>query len=82
MSMLAMCLSKLPEIDRVVVDETGLVGDYDADLQWTPEEEQMQSDAAPMIFTAIREQLGLKLVPARGPADVIVVDRVERPTEN
>lgn len=82
MPMLAMCLSKLPEIDRVVVDETGLSGNFDADLQWTREEEQTQSDAAPMIFTAIEEQLGLKLVPARGPVDVIVVDHVERPTEN
>jgi uncharacterized protein (TIGR03435 family) len=81
-SMLAMCLSKLPEIDRIVVDKTGLAGDYDVDLKWTREEQQAQPDAAPTIFTAIEEQLGLKLVPAKSPVDVIVIDHIDRPTEN
>jgi uncharacterized protein (TIGR03435 family) len=81
-SMLAMCLSKLPEIDRIVIDKTSLTGDYDVDLKWTRDDEPAQSDAAPAIFTAIEEQLGLKLEPARGPVDVIVVDHIDRPTEN
>jgi uncharacterized protein (TIGR03435 family) len=81
-SMLAMCLSKLPEIDRTVVDRTGLAGDYDVDLKWTPEDEQAQPDAPPTVFTAIEEQLGLKLVPSKGPVDVILVDHVERPSPN
>ncbi len=82
MPILAMCLSKLSDVDRVVVDETGLTGEFDLDLKWTPEDEQARPDAGPTIFTAIEEQLGLKLVPAKGPVDVIVVDHVERPSEN
>jgi len=81
-SMLAMCLSKLPDVDRIVVDKTGLAGDYDVNLKWTPEDEQGTPDAGPSLFTAIQEQLGLKLVPAKGPVDTFVVDHVERPSAN
>jgi uncharacterized protein (TIGR03435 family) len=59
-----------PYAERRVFDRTGLEGRYDFDLQW--------SDIP--IFTAVREQLGLKLEPARGPVDVVVIDHVERPT--
>jgi uncharacterized protein (TIGR03435 family) len=58
--------------DRRVLDRTGLEGRYDFELQW--------SDVS--IFTALQEQLGLKLEPTKGPVDVVVIDRVERPTEN
>jgi len=81
-SMLTMCLSKLPDVDRVVVDKTGLAGDYDVDLKWTPEDEQARPDAGPTIFTALEEQLGLKLVAAKGPVVVLVIDHVERPSPN
>jgi uncharacterized protein (TIGR03435 family) len=69
-SMADIAQSLSPYAERRVFDRTGLEGRYDFDLQW--------SDIP--IFTAVREQLGLKLEPARGPVDVVVVDRVERPT--
>jgi bla regulator protein BlaR1 len=59
-----------PYAERRVFDRTGLEGRFDFDLQW--------SDIP--LFTAVREQLGLKFEPARGPVDVVVIDHVERPT--
>ena len=64
---------------RVVADRTGLHGGYQIDLEYSPD--QTASDK-PSIFTAVQEQLGLRLEPVRGPVDVIVVDHVERPTED
>jgi uncharacterized protein (TIGR03435 family) len=69
-------------LSRTVVDKTGLTGNYDIDLKWTPDDQQGTPDAGPTLFTALEEQLGLKLVPARGPVDTFVVDHVEKPTEN
>jgi uncharacterized protein (TIGR03435 family) len=63
---------------RPVVDRTGLIGRFDFTLTWAPE--GSNDTEAPSIFTAVQEQLGLKLVPARGPVDVLVVDSAERPT--
>jgi uncharacterized protein (TIGR03435 family) len=65
--------------DRVVVDRTGLDGRFDVDLEWSPD--QAATDK-PSIFTAVQEQLGLKLESSRGPVDVVVIDHVERPTED
>jgi uncharacterized protein (TIGR03435 family) len=56
---------------RVVVDETGLPGDYEITLEFAPDVS---------VFTAVREQLGLTLESSRGLVPVLVVDRVERPT--
>jgi uncharacterized protein (TIGR03435 family) len=70
------------DADRTVVNKTGLTGKYDIDLKWTPDDQQGTPDAGPTLFTALEEQLGLKLVPAKGPVDTFVVDHVERPTEN
>jgi uncharacterized protein (TIGR03435 family) len=62
---------------RPVVDETGLSGEWALTVNWTPD---AGGDASlPSIFTAMREQLGLKLEPTRGPVDVLVIDRAERP---
>ena len=69
-------------LSRNVVDKTGLSGNYDIELKWTPDDQQGTPDAGPTLFTALEEQLGLKLVPAKGPVDTFVVDHVERPTEN
>ena len=77
-------------LDRPVVDKTGLTGRYDFDLDWAPDETQFggevpvaPSDAqSPPFFTAIQEQLGLKLEAKRGPAEALVVDSVERPSAN
>jgi uncharacterized protein (TIGR03435 family) len=72
-------------LDRPVVDQTGLTGRYDLRLKWTPAEmpsETQSSDAPPELFTAIQEQLGLKLVSTQAQVDVMVIDRVERPSPN
>ena len=69
-------------LGRTVIDKTGLSGNYDIDLKWTPDEQQGTPDAGPTLFTALEEQLGLKLVSAKGPVEVFVVDHVERPAEN
>ena len=66
-------------VQRAVVDRTGLAGRYDIELQWTPD---ALDPAGFPIFTALQEQLGLKLVPGRSPVKTLVIDRVERPSEN
>jgi len=75
----------IPVYDRVIVDKTGL-GDekYDFDLQWSTGDEQPNDPAAarPTLFKALEEQLGLKLVPAKGPVRSVVVDHIERPSPN
>lgn len=70
-------------VGRPVLDRTGLKGRYDFKLQWTTDEMQATAaDAPPGIFTAIQEQIGLKLEPVKAMADVLVVDAVERPGAN
>jgi uncharacterized protein (TIGR03435 family) len=66
---------------RKVVNKTGLEGGYDFTLDYAPDGADA-SDPRPSIYTALEEQLGLKLEPAREPVDVIVVDHIERPTAN
>ena len=61
-------------VGRHVVDRTGLTGNFDFDLTWAPE--ATPDSAGPSIFTALQEQLGLKLESARGPIDVLVIDDV------
>jgi uncharacterized protein (TIGR03435 family) len=69
--------------DRLVVDQTHLSGRYDFTLLWTPDVvRDAQTDAAPGLFTAVEEQLGLKLTATRIPTDVFVIDAATRPTEN
>lgn len=65
-------------VRRTVVDKTGIVGPVDFTLVWAPD--GTPDSGAPSIFTAVQEQLGLKLEPARGPVDVLVVDSADRPT--
>ena len=67
---------------RIVIDKTGLTGYYDIDFKWTPDEDIAAGVSGPSLFTALEEQLGLKLVPAKAPVDVLVVDHVEKPTPN
>jgi uncharacterized protein (TIGR03435 family) len=68
-------------VGRVIVNKTGLESGYDFTLDYAPDGAD-SSDTRPSIFTALEEQLGLKLEPARGPVDVIVIDHIERPTAN
>jgi len=73
-------------LGRPVTDETGLTGQYDFKLEWTPD--PSPSDTAnntplgPSIFTAIADQLGLRLESTKGPVQVFVVEKIEHPTEN
>jgi uncharacterized protein (TIGR03435 family) len=70
-------------VDRPVVDETGLTGIYDFVLRWSQDgAETATPDGPPILFTAVREQLGLKLTPKKGPVPVLVIDRLERPSQN
>lgn len=63
---------------RLVTDDTGLAGSFDFDLRWSHDLQQAAADA-PSIFTAVQEQLGLKLLTVTAPVDYLVIDRIERP---
>jgi bla regulator protein blaR1 len=80
---------------RTVLDRTGLTGRYDFRLEYTPDSgggakgpadaekvEAVAGDSGPSIFTALQEQLGLRLEATRGPVETIVIERVEKPSEN
>jgi uncharacterized protein (TIGR03435 family) len=81
-------------LDRPVLDQTGLAGRFDFTLNWTPDDSQFGGRAAnlppptdttnppPALYTAIQEQIGLKLEATKAPADVMVVDKVEKPSQN
>ncbi len=82
-------------LDRPVVDQTGLSGRFDFTLKWTPDEFQFRNfatglpqpqteapDAPPPLTTAIQQQLGLKIEGTRAPVEVLVIDRVEKPSAN
>jgi bla regulator protein blaR1 len=90
MATIARLLSQ--QLGRTIVDKTGLTGNYDVNLKWTPDNgpaSMMGPDgkptpetSGPSVFTAIQEQLGLKLESQKGPVEVLVIDRVERLSEN
>jgi uncharacterized protein (TIGR03435 family) len=78
-----------------VVDRTGLTGGYDIDLKFTPTPAQLPPGPpppgvelpaidpnGPSLYAALQEQLGLKLETERGPVDVVVIEKIERPREN
>lgn len=76
-------------LDRPVVDKTGLTGRYDFDLEWAPDESQFGGDipastdaSIPPLFTAIQQQLGLRIVATRGPIQAIVIDHANHPSPN
>jgi len=81
-------------LDRPVIDQTGLTGRFDFTLNWTPDDSQFSgmgarvppptdsADAPPNLYTAIQEQIGLKLEATKAPADVMVIDHVEKPSAN
>jgi len=83
LSLLANALSRMT--GRMVIDRTGLTGNWDLTLTFAEQRSQPGVDlpasdpSAPSIFTALREQLGLKLESTKGPVDVVVIDSVERP---
>jgi uncharacterized protein (TIGR03435 family) len=76
-------------VHRTVIDKTALKGRFDFTLKYAPDRDAPSGadngspqDDAPSIFTALEEQLGLKLQPDKGPVDTVVIDHVEQPTEN
>jgi uncharacterized protein (TIGR03435 family) len=93
LSMLVTALSR--NLGRTIIDKTGLTGNYDFSLQWADNEGSAApgadgaasagagaADPGASIFTAVQEQLGLKLESTKAPTDVIVIDHIERPSEN
>jgi len=66
------------KLERPVVDLTGIQGTFDFTLDWAPDDRH----SGPSIFTALEEQLGLKLVVREIAVGILVVDHIERPTEN
>jgi len=90
-------LSRVPETDgRVVINKTGLAGNYDFTIKWTPESAapafggptgatlapQAADNSAPGLFTALQEQLGLQLVSQKGSVETLVVESINKPTAN
>ncbi len=80
MTALATALSS--ELQRVVVDKTGLIAHYDFTLKWSRDDAPPEDSAPPTLITALQEQLGLKLVPSKAPVPTFVIDHVEMPSEN
>jgi bla regulator protein blaR1 len=86
MALLAQTLSNIA--GRSVVDQTGLTGYYDFKLEWTPDEIGQPAPVVleprdrPSIFTALQEQLGLKLDSQKGPVEILVIDHAEKASEN
>ena len=74
-------------MERPVLDATGVLGVFDFKLEWSTHDVAAKAPdanelAGPSIFTALQEQLGLKLESTKGPVEIIVVDHAEKPTEN
>jgi bla regulator protein BlaR1 len=93
MNVLCHVLSEQPELSHTIIDKTGLTGSFDFHLQWTPSDSSpagpdgnstsSEPDSnKPSLFTALQEQLGLKLESQKGPVDVIVIDHIDRPSPN
>jgi uncharacterized protein (TIGR03435 family) len=81
-SMAALALQLSTPAGRPVEDRTGLEGKYDFTLQFSGLAARTENDDAPSIFTAVEEQLGLKLAPDKGQVETLVIDHVERPSDN
>jgi uncharacterized protein (TIGR03435 family) len=69
-------------IDHVVSNRTGLAGVYDFTIHYSDDVAATLDSSTPSIYTALEEQLGLKVEPAKGPVKVLIIDHVERPSEN
>jgi uncharacterized protein (TIGR03435 family) len=80
MSSLVHGLSTL--LERPVVDNTGFPGTFDAQLVFAPLNDAKPDSTLPTLFTVIQEQLGLRLESGKGPSEILVIDHVERPSEN
>jgi uncharacterized protein (TIGR03435 family) len=97
-SLAALATQLTRQLGRQVVDKTNLAGEYDLALDWTPEASESSAipgqpgpppeahldgeDVKPSVFTALQVQLGLRLQAIKAPLDVLMIDRVEKPSEN
>jgi uncharacterized protein (TIGR03435 family) len=70
------------QTDRPVLDRTGLTGQYAFRLRWSADGDPVEPNAPPSFFTAVQEQLGLRLEPLKAAVEVLVIDHAERPSEN
>jgi uncharacterized protein (TIGR03435 family) len=78
-------LSTLALAERRIIDRTGITGLFDIELEFTPPrsaDDPATASSGVSVFTALREQLGLRLESSRGPGEFLVIDQVERPTDN
>jgi uncharacterized protein (TIGR03435 family) len=81
--MASLAVTIAEQVQRNVVDKTGLTGRYDFTLKWASQDPGADDPGdAPPMSTALQEQLGLKLQPAREPVETLVVDNAEMPIEN
>jgi uncharacterized protein (TIGR03435 family) len=67
------------QLERTVVDRTGLQGNFAFELEWAPDPDDL---SGPSVFIALQEQLGLKLEPQKGSVEILVIEHVEKPSEN
>jgi bla regulator protein BlaR1 len=82
MAQLAGQFSKRNSVDRPVIDKTGLTGTFDYKLEWADDTAADADPGAVSVFTALQEQLGLRLQPATAPVQVLIVDHADKPSEN
>ena len=96
MGLLASTLAQAGNLDRPVLDRTGLTGNYDFTFEWTPQlhgpgtpQELLpvaanahSGQAGPTFQQDLQQQLGLNLEPQEGPIEVLIIDHIEKPTEN
>jgi uncharacterized protein (TIGR03435 family) len=83
--MTSLAKSLTGQTHRTVIDKTGLVGNFDLAMQWSRDNDNDADTGTqlfPDLFTAIQEQLGLKLQPAKGLVETLVVDHAVMPSEN
>jgi bla regulator protein blaR1 len=89
-AIMAASFGSLGWVEQTVVDQTGLTGNFDYTLEWTkelppstsPETEPPPEPLGTSFFRALKDQLGMKLEPAKLPVQILIVDHVERPSEN
>jgi uncharacterized protein (TIGR03435 family) len=79
-SMAKLAITLGNQLGRAVIDKTGMEGTYDFRLEWNPD--QATASSAPSLFTALREQLGLRLESQKAQVEVLVIDNLEKPSQN
>jgi uncharacterized protein (TIGR03435 family) len=85
--MIISTLAQMGGFDRSVIDQTGLTGNFDFSIEWTPqrrgpEADSQTDDSGPQLMQALNEQLGLKLESKKGPVEVFILDHIEKPSPN